>query len=68
MKENLYDTNREYWMDIQLNTGECFDCNQSMNPMQSVPIKNEEDNTYKFICRNCHFNMETFFSKTHSQR
>ena len=50
-------------MDIQLNTTKCFDCDETMNPMQSIPVENEEDNTYSFICRSCNFNMETFFGE-----
>ena len=60
-QENLYDTNREYWMDIQLSTTKCHDCQNSMNPMESIPVKTSDRYTgfigkgdeYIFICPDC---------------
>jgi hypothetical protein len=65
-QENLYDTSREYWMDVQLNTTKCHDCQDSMNPMESIPVKTSDrytgfidnKNQYIFICKDCHYKME----------
>ncbi len=63
--ENLYDTNREYWMDIQLSTTECDLCGTNMDVMKSIPfkVKNKEypisnglnwsEDGYIFVCSSC---------------
>jgi hypothetical protein len=65
-QENLYDTSREYWMDVQLETTRCHDCQDFMNPMKSIPVKSSDrytgfidnKNQYIFICKDCHLKME----------
>ena len=50
--ENLYDNWNEYWMDIQLNTNRCDECNKEMSVMKSTPIK-KLNNGYIFVCSDC---------------
>ncbi len=38
-KELLYDNEKEYWLDVQLNTTECDKCGTDMDVMKSIPIK-----------------------------
>ena len=59
--ENLYETEREMYMDIQLSVTECDMCGEELDPMESIPVKvgftgyvrsvwpNGAD--YIFICR-----------------
>ncbi len=37
--ENLYETEREMYMDIQLSTTKCDKCGTDMDVMKSIPIK-----------------------------
>ena len=58
MKELLYDTEREYWMDVQLNTTECDKCGADLSPMNSYPIKVKNEgypisNGFIFVCAPC---------------
>ena len=56
--ENLYETEREMFMDVQLGVTECDMCGKDLDPMESIPVKvgftgypNGAD--YIFICRGC---------------
>ena len=56
--ENLYETERVMFMDVQLGVTECDMCGEDMDPMESTPVKvgftgypNGAD--YIFICRGC---------------
>lgn len=56
--ENLYDTEKEYWLDVQLNTTECDKCGIDMDVMNSYPVKFENkgypiSNGYIFVCASC---------------
>ena len=59
--ENLYETEREYLMDIQLSVTECDLCGADLNPMESTPVNVEgikkfyypNTKNYIFICRGC---------------
>ena len=57
--ETLYETEREYWMDIQLSVTECDLCGADLNPMESTPVNVEgikgypNTKNYIFICRGC---------------
>ena len=58
MRELLYDTAREYWMDIQLNTTECDKCGVDLDPMKSYPIKVKNEGYpnpmgFIFVCASC---------------
>jgi hypothetical protein len=65
-QENLYDNWNDYWIDVQLATTKCHDCQKSMNPMKSYPVKATDrytgfigkENQYIFICKDCHHEME----------
>tara|TARA_B110000495_G_scaffold4918_1_gene3662 strand:+ start:244 stop:474 length:231 start_codon:yes stop_codon:yes gene_type:complete len=56
--ENLYDNDRELWFDIQLETTECDECGNNMNPMESIPVRKDFkgytiSKGFIFICRSC---------------
>jgi len=56
--ENLYETEREMYMDVQLGVTECDMCGEELDPMKSIPVKvgftgypNGAD--YIFVCSSC---------------
>jgi hypothetical protein len=55
--ENLYETEREMYMDIQLSVTECDICGEELDPMKSIPVKmaklSKYGADYIFICRGC---------------
>ena len=57
MNKDTLDWN-EHWLDIQLNTDKCFECDETMNPKESISVEYEEENKYVFICRNCNFHRD----------
>jgi len=49
---------KEYWLDVQLNTTECDKCGTDMDVMKSIPVKFENkgypiSNGYIFVCSSC---------------
>jgi len=58
MKELLYTKEKDYWLDVQLNTTECDKCGVDVDPMSSYPIKVENKgypnpNGFIFVCGSC---------------
>jgi hypothetical protein len=64
--ENLYEKEKDYWLDVQLETTECDKCGVDVDPMNSYPIKVEnkiffQSNFYGypnpigyiFVCASC---------------
>ena len=54
-KELLYDNEKEYWLDVQLNTTECDKCGIDMDVMKSIPVKfkNKYYTGLGFVCSSC---------------
>ncbi len=52
MKELLYTKEKDYWLDVQLNTTECDKCGVDFDPMNSYPVK-VENNGFIFVCAPC---------------
>ncbi len=56
--ENLYEKEKDYWLDVQLNTTECDKCGIDIDVMNSYPIRFESEvfnnfNGYIFVCASC---------------
>ena len=53
MKELLYTKEKDYWLDVQLNTTECDKCGVDLDPMKSYPIKVKNEgypmNLYSYV-------------------
>ena len=39
--EYLYEKEKDYWLDVQLETTECDECGNNMNPMESIPVRKD---------------------------
>ena len=50
--EKLYTKEKDYWLDVQLETTECDKCGVDVDPMNSYPIK-VENNEFIFVCASC---------------
>ena len=52
----LYEKEKDYLMDQQLNTIECNKCGNDMNPLESYwELEDSESATgYSFVCLTCH--------------
>ena len=55
MKELLYTKEKDYWLDVQLNTTECDKCGVDVDPMNTYPVKveNRDAQTFMFVCASC---------------
>ena len=55
MKELLYTKEKDYWLDVQLNTTECDKCGVDIDPMNSYPIKlvTSFKVGFIFVCASC---------------
>ena len=56
--ELMYDNERDYWLDVQLNTTECEKCGCELTVANSYPIKVKHKgypnpNGYIFVCASC---------------
>ena len=58
MKELLYTKEKDYWLDVQLQTTECDKCGVDVDPMNSYPVKVENKGYpnpigFIFVCASC---------------
>ena len=56
--ENLYEKEKDYWLDVQLDVDECEKCEVVVNPLNSYPIKVQMkgypiSEGYIFVCASC---------------
>ena len=56
--ENLYEKEKDYWLDVQLETTECDECGNNMNPMESIPVRKDFEGYpiskgFIFRCASC---------------
>ena len=62
-KELRYDNEKEYWLDVQLNTTECDKCGTDMDVMKSIPVRTKNkgypiEDGYFFVCSSCFKNFK----------